>query len=48
MEDLEKYPLHALKEIYQNEYGEYKPDAAMLDDVMPEMSKDTPTLGARL
>jgi hypothetical protein len=41
-EDLEKYPLDALKEIYENDYGQ-KPKISIdsLDELIPETPKES-------
>ena len=41
-EDFEKYPLEALKEIYENDYGE-KPKVSvdLLDELIPETAKES-------
>ena len=41
-EDLEKYPLDALKEIYENDYGEKrKVSVDLLDELIPENAKES-------
>jgi hypothetical protein len=41
-EDLEKYPLDALKEIYENDYGETpKVSVDLLDELIPETAKES-------
>ncbi len=41
-EDLEKYPLDALKEIYENDYGEkLKVSVDLLDEIIPETAKES-------